>query len=207
MKDSAVVYRNFMQAVKKLPVEKQGEAYEAYMLYAMDGQEYTGDDYAIAALIESFRSQLEDDRNKYTAKCERTKKINSERTRNDVDTKSSRNRTDIVSDNDIDIDSKETTPKGVAKKERFVPPTVEDVRAYCRERKNSIDPNHFIDYYMSKGWKVGKDSPMKDWKACIRTWEQHEEKPEEKPPDKQGITRSGDLDAIMMNQIRSRRYG
>ncbi len=53
---------------------------------------------------------------------------------------------------------------------RFEAPTLEEVRLYCLERKNNIDPEQFIDFYTSKGWKVG-NSPMKDWKACIRTWE------------------------------------
>lgn len=53
---------------------------------------------------------------------------------------------------------------------RFVPPSVEDVRAYCLERNNGIDAEQFIDYYTAQGWRVGKN-PMKDWKACVRTWE------------------------------------
>lgn len=54
--------------------------------------------------------------------------------------------------------------------ERFVKPTLDEVKAYCTERKNSIDPNRFIDYYEANGWKVGKN-PMKDWKAAVRSWE------------------------------------
>ena len=53
---------------------------------------------------------------------------------------------------------------------RFIPPTVDDVRAYCQERQNNVDPERFVDYYTSNGWKVGKN-PMKDWKAAVRTWE------------------------------------
>lgn len=56
---------------------------------------------------------------------------------------------------------------------RFVAPTVEEVQAYCFERGNSVDPNQFVDFYTSKGWKVGKN-PMKDWKAAVRTWEQRD---------------------------------
>ena len=56
------------------------------------------------------------------------------------------------------------------KRKRFVPPSVEDVAAYCRERGNGIDPNSFVDFYQSKGWVVGK-SPMKDWRAAVRQWE------------------------------------
>ena len=50
------------------------------------------------------------------------------------------------------------------------PPSVDEVRAYCQQRGNSIDPERFVDYYTSNGWKVGKN-PMKDWKAAIRQWE------------------------------------
>lgn len=53
----------------------------------------------------------------------------------------------------------------------FSPPTVEEVRAYCTERGNSVDPEAFVDFYASKGWMIGKNK-MKDWKAAVRTWEQ-----------------------------------
>lgn len=53
---------------------------------------------------------------------------------------------------------------------RFRRPSVEEVRAYCQERHNAIDAEQFVDYYESKGWRVGHN-PMKDWKACVRTWE------------------------------------
>lgn len=53
---------------------------------------------------------------------------------------------------------------------RFAPPSVEEVVSYCRERKNGVDAQRFVDFYASKGWKVG-NNPMKDWKAAVRTWE------------------------------------
>ena len=57
-------------------------------------------------------------------------------------------------------------------------PSIEDVRAYCQERKNSVDPERWINYYTSNGWKVGKN-PMKDWKAAVRTWERNSYTPKE----------------------------
>lgn len=53
---------------------------------------------------------------------------------------------------------------------RFVKPTIQEVKAYCIERKNDVDPERFIDFYESKGWMVGKNK-MKDWKAAVRNWE------------------------------------
>jgi hypothetical protein len=58
------------------------------------------------------------------------------------------------------------------KRSVFKKPMICDIKNYCDERKNSIDPEHFFDYYESKGWRVG-NSPMKDWKACVRTWERN----------------------------------
>ena len=55
----------------------------------------------------------------------------------------------------------------------FVPPSVEEVRMYCAERDNSISPEQFVDFYSAKGWMVGKNK-MKDWKACVRTWERNQ---------------------------------
>lgn len=50
--------------------------------------------------------------------------------------------------------------------ERFIPPTVDQVREYCHERQNGIDPEYFVDYYTSEGW-----NGITDWKAKIRVWE------------------------------------
>ena len=71
-----------------------------------------------------------------------------------------------VISNDITISASAQSEK----KKRFVKPTVEEVREYCRERGNTVDADTFVNFYESKGWLVGK-SPMKDWKAAVRNWE------------------------------------
>lgn len=97
----------------------------------------------------------------------------------------------------------------VSDRKRFTAPTIEDVIAYCKERGNRVDPERFIDYYTSNGWKVGKN-PMKDWKAAIRTWEKGDQSQrtgkkrntldnyEEKPYDPEECRRSLDeLDKLL----------
>ena len=59
------------------------------------------------------------------------------------------------------------------KTKRFKPPFVEEVYEYCKERNNGIDAQAFVDFYESKNWMVGKNK-MKDWKACVRTWERRQ---------------------------------
>jgi hypothetical protein len=67
-----------------------------------------------------------------------------------------------------------------AKSKRFVPPTVEEIKDYCLERNNNVDANKFFDFYQAKGWMVGKNK-MKDWKACVRTWEKSNSKSGNQP--------------------------
>ncbi len=61
--------------------------------------------------------------------------------------------------------------KGVS----FKKPTVNDIKEYCLERNNGIDSETFFDFYESKNWLIGKNK-MKNWKACIRTWEKRQHK-------------------------------
>jgi hypothetical protein len=56
------------------------------------------------------------------------------------------------------------------KEKEIIPPTIKMVDKYCQERNNNIDPEYFINFYESKGWKVGSQR-MKDWQAAVRTWE------------------------------------
>lgn len=56
------------------------------------------------------------------------------------------------------------------KQKRFVKPTFKEVEAYIREQNYDIDAHTFFDYYEACGWTVGKNKPMKDWKASVRYW-------------------------------------
>jgi predicted phage replisome organizer len=81
------------------------------------------------------------------------------------------NALDIDKDKDIELDKEniDSAQKPAAKK--FAPPSLKEVTDYCNERQNDVNPQRFIDFYTSNGWKVGKNK-MKDWKAAVRTWEQ-----------------------------------
>ncbi len=58
------------------------------------------------------------------------------------------------------------------KQGRFAPPSVSEIRSYCAERKNSVDPQEVFDHYEANGWIRGK-TQIKSWKACVRTWEKN----------------------------------
>ena len=92
----------------------------------------------------------------------------------------------MENENEIEKENNKRENRGVGERERktFKRPTVEEVAAYCRERNNGVDPQAFCDFYESKGWLVGK-TPMKDWKAAVRTWEPKH--PKEKAAPKKTI--------------------
>lgn len=58
------------------------------------------------------------------------------------------------------------------KTNKFIKPTIQEIKNYCLTRNNQIDYEQFFNYYEANGWKVGKNT-MKDWQACIRTWERN----------------------------------
>jgi hypothetical protein len=87
-------------------------------------------------------------------------------------TETPKERSGNAPDTDTDTDTEKRKEKG------FSPPSVAEVAAYCDERKNGINPALFVDHYQTNGWMRGK-SKVKDWRACVRTWEK-----DTKPADK-----------------------
>ena len=79
---------------------------------------------------------------------------------------------------------------------RSTKPSLVDIKNYCLDRKNNIDPEHFFDFYESKDWYIGKNK-MKSWKACIRTWEKRNAKKQtDSKIDKQMDSYKGALDLL-----------
>ena len=53
----------------------------------------------------------------------------------------------------------------------FIPPTFEEVQAYCNERQNTVDAKFFHDYFSSSGWVDSNGKAVRNWKQKIITWE------------------------------------
>lgn len=88
-------------------------------------------------------------------------------------------------ENCTQLNNKELNNKELNNKKyiyRFQKPTIDEIKAYCKERNNNVDPNKFFDFYEAKDWMIGKNK-MKDWKACVRTWEKPSAKKDIKRPE------------------------
>lgn len=75
---------------------------------------------------------------------------------------------DSIVEDSIHIEPEEPKKK---KAKRFVPPTLEEVQAYCTERNNNVDAKKFFDYYTASEWYDGKGNKVKSWKQKVITWE------------------------------------
>ena len=91
---------------------------------------------------------------------------------NKLDTPCIRTVSDLEAQIRLDKTRKEEKARAPSSR-RFTPPSVDEVAAYCRERGNGVDAQRFVDFYASKGWKVGS-SGMRDWRAAVRNWERQD---------------------------------
>ena len=133
---------------------------------------------AFIGAFEIMKEQIDKDTEKYQKKVEKNREsgklgwqATAKRMASECQANGKRMPTDNDNDNvnDNEVISNDIT-KGAKTRKRFIKPTVEEVREYCQERGNTVDPDTFVNFYESKGWVVGK-SPMKDWKAAVRNWE------------------------------------
>lgn len=194
MKNTLIFYREWWEVIDDYPQEEQLALYKAVMEYAFDG--VMPEDRFVKAVTALMRSSIDRNSGKYEDVSRKRKEAAEKRWQecksmqmhngDATDTSDAScanhadNDSDNVNDNDNDKDKdKEKTSKEVQKKapqsgqRRFVKPTVEEVEAYCRDRGNGVSAEVFCDFYESKGWKVGS-TPMKDWKAAVRTWEKRD---------------------------------
>ena len=79
------------------------------------------------------------------------------------------NKSSIKESKTKELNTKYTEPK----RKRFVPPTLEEVKAYCQERGNKVDPQQFYDYFTASDWYDSKGKKVVSWKGKVITWEAH----------------------------------
>ena len=166
--ESFVFYRSFRESIKTLKSKDQLVTLLAICDYALYGAEPTLEGVPLAIFtvakpsIDANKKKRENGRKGGRPKKE-TCGFNNENHRFSKGESTETETETETGTNNIGSD------KPPAKK-RFVPPTVEQVAEYVRERGSKVDPQTFVDFYASKGWLVGKTS-MKDWKAACRNAE------------------------------------
>lgn len=175
-KKSFILYCDLIHTVEKMPLEKSGELFMHILRYVNDQNPVT-EDLIINLTFEPIKQQLKRDLIKYQSIREKNKNNIKKRWNTVVydgiptDTKHTVNGTDNVTV--TDTVSGNDSDNVIKRNKTFIIPDLTEIQAYCSERKNNVDSEKFFNHYESNGWKVGKNK-MKDWKACVRTWEKSE---------------------------------
>jgi len=53
---------------------------------------------------------------------------------------------------------------------KFIPPTPAEVEEYAATIGFKIDGELFVNNYQAKGWIYSGNTPLRDWRAAVRTW-------------------------------------
>ncbi len=195
-------YESFYKALSRIRKgADRAKAYDAIVLFALYGEEPDVDSLpeSVAIAYELVRPTLEASRRKSEAgrkggssadgsKAEaKQKQTVSKPQANRKQEKEQDIVQDIVQDKEQMLSTPPPNVGGVesapARKQtapRFVPPTVRDVEAYCLEAGLRIDAQRFVDFYASKGWRVGS-AAMKDWRAAVRNWAKRDQEQQGRP--------------------------
>ena len=199
MRDYFCAYHSFIESLSPLSDAECGRLFRACLEYSKSGeiQELRGNERFVWP---GMKKQIDEDKKAYETKCEKLranaskcKQLQANATncfsREEKDGEEKKKAISSPSHSPISVkeireegerEEQEKNNKKKTPPPRFQPPTVEEVRAYCTERGSSVNPEAFVDFYTSKGWKVGQN-PMKDWKAAVRTWERSEYGRDKKP--------------------------
>lgn len=223
MKNSFVMYTDYMEQVSMLSREQRGDLFTAIMAYASNTELPDMDGVTMMAFC-FIRSQMDRDRSKYqetiekrreagkqggrpkaNGSDEKAKKANgfsekqTEAKKADNDNVNENDNVDVyVNDNEDENEKEKKKGTNVPKENsRFVPPSVDNVIEYCRENDyRYVDAYYFVDFYISKNWYVGKNK-MKDWKAAVRNW-QRQESAKHKPYSQKEATEKQEESREMM---------
>ena len=176
------VWTNFRDVVSSLTDAEVGRLFMAMLTYAETGEEpenFEGNERFLWAVakrdIDMTNARNETFRQNGSKGGRPKTKQNQEKPNETKDYQEKPNETkrNQTEPNETLKEKKRKEKKGNENNSRFTPPTIDEVIAYCQERKNNVNPVRWFNFYASKGWKVGKE-PMKDWKASVRYWESDE---------------------------------
>ena len=205
MKNSFVLYTDYLPQLQLLSMEQRGVLFTAIMHYS-SGMDLPDMDGMTSMAFSFIKTQIDRDNEKYkqtvearreagkrggrppgdkangfSEKQEKAKKANGF---SEKQTKAKKPDNDNVNEN-VNVNDKKESAINSTKEKRFTPPTVENVRVYCQESGYVIDAQRFVDFYESKGWYVGKNK-MKDWKAAVRNWARQSGRKEAEPVEHRG---------------------
>ena len=188
-------YRSFMDGIKRIKAKAaRCEAYDAIIAYALDGTEPDLDKLSDAAALAFVMAKPNLDSAR--KKAEAGQKGGESKT----EANASKPQANGKQEKEQEKEQEQMLKENIEKKGRvvFKAPTVEEVAAYCRERRNGIDPTAFIDYYQQQKWKLSNGNPMSDWRAAVRNWEHRHKNDRPAVTKRNNVPCGGDADPAVV---------
>ena len=184
MTDSFVFYKSFYEGIKKLPKDERLAAYDAIAQYALEGIEPDGDGLFTAIFVmakPNIDSNLNKRANGKKGGRPQKEKTTGFENKNHRFEKGKSNE-DVNEDVDVNVNEdvnvnvdgdRDGDVKGEVKTKTkpFSPPTIDEIKAYCKERDNDVDAAKFFDYFSTSGWIDSRGKKVKNWKQKIISWE------------------------------------
>jgi hypothetical protein len=205
-RDSFIFYRSFFSATKHLNEVEKAQLFEAICSYALDGN-ISLLQGTPQGMFELIKPQLDANRKRFENGCKKKQKISKTEAKPkqtiskdeaNVNVNVNHNeecKSELINDNlnnnykGVEIDTVKLMEIDKIKTKRFIKPTIQEIKDYCVERKNNVNAESFSNYYEARGWKL-KGIQMKDWKACVRTWEGNDyNKPQISQPKQSFMTK------------------
>ena len=208
-RESFVFYKSFYDSIKELDPSDQVQIYNAIFNYQFENKKIklNGVCKSIFTLIipqlEANNKRYENGKKGGRPSSQNETETKPNENQNETETKPNNNQNETKLEPNVNVNVNDNVKEVKNVDERLasylVPscevtgicfegksckrkPTLEEVEEYCKERQNSINATNFIDFYESKDWYIGKNK-MKDWKACVRTWEKNSNKYVESKPE------------------------
>jgi hypothetical protein len=185
MRQSAIFYKSFYDAIKELEPAQQGEVYNAIFEFTFNEvePELTGFSKVVFTLI---KPQLIANQKRYESgtKGGRPPKDNQTETEtkpnnNQIETNPEPNK----NENENANENENENANGKSKPKKFDPPTKEDVINYFLENGYSTElAIKVFNYYSVHNWHDSKGNAVKNWKQkMIAVWFKPENKKEAEP--------------------------
>lgn len=183
-KQSFVIYRSWANYIYSLPDDIAVQIAKAICAHETEHPYTITDEQARIYFDSVVKPELDRNDQRYKERVENARASARKRIANakseSQSQKANRNQSQARESEDVSVSesvSVSVSDKDIrGKRTKLVPPSVDEVRAYCKERNNDVDPEAFVNFYASKGWMIGKNR-MKDWKAAVRTWEKNRKGP------------------------------
>ena len=163
------IFFEWLDVTQDLTAEEKGNLIDAVVSYA-SGREY--EHLLCGACKIAFRFlKGQVDRNAAISDVRRQARQGKTQQATTNDNKQEQTESNLPKEKEKEKDKDKDKEKKSKPQKRFIPPTTEEVAAYCKERNNGINPEYFVSYYATRDWELKPGQKVKDWRACVRTWE------------------------------------